>query len=186
MEPRAARTRAQSRATATTIGSVLNLRLRLRSFQWLSCVGPVGFLLLADCDNAYPEVTVVNATDERVLVREAGFSGCLWSAVLAYGEATAPQRCPPGSDRVHFKKFDAAKYCKEQVEDGALEGICPCDGGIARPIGPTDPGLTEKVPLWFNYQTVTEHHAGYGDFLRIEIRSGDMEQDFSIPGPYGH
>jgi len=143
-------------------------------------------LALAGCDNAYPEVVVVNTIDERVLVRDVSFNGCLWSGVLAYGEATSPQRCPPGSDRVHFKKFDAAKYCQQQAADGTLDGICACDGGVAVPVTPPDRGLTEKVPLWFNYQTLSEHEADYGDFERIELTPTDMEQDFSIPGPYGH
>ena len=144
------------------------------------------FALVAGCDNAYPEVVVVNTTEEHVLVRDVSFNGCLWTEVLAFGEATSPQRCLPGSDRVHFKKLDAAKYCQQQAEDGTLEGICACDGGVAVPVTPPDPGLTGKVPLWFNYQSVSEHQADYGDFDRIELTVSDMEQDFSIPGPYGH
>lgn len=156
------------------------------TLAWLARVGAFFAFALAGCDSAYPEIVVVNNTSERVLVRNVSFNGCLWPEVLAYGEATSPQRCPPGSDRVHFKKFDAEKYCQQQAEDGTLDGICPCDGGVAVPAEPVDPGLTEAVPLWFNYQTLSEHSAGYGDFQRIELTLTDMEQDFSIPGPYGH
>jgi len=143
-------------------------------------------LALPGCDNAYPEVVVVNAIDEQVVVRDVSFNGCLWSGVLAFGEATSPQRCPPGSDRVHFKKFDAAKYCQQQAQDGTIDGICACDAGVPLPATPSDPGLIEKVPLWFNYQTLSVHEVHYGDFVRIELTPTDMEQDFSVPGPYGH
>jgi hypothetical protein len=44
----------------------------------------------------------------------------------------------------------------------------------------------DDLPLWFNYQTTQSHHAQYGGFLRVEITANDIEQDFSIPGPYGH
>ncbi len=140
-------------------------------------------LAFAGCDIAYPEIIVVNTTDERVLLRNVSYSGCFWSRVLAYSEATPPQRCAPGMDKVHFQKFDAARYCERQAQDGALDGICACDKGA---VAPPDPGLIQKVPLWFNYETVSKHHSDYGDFLRIEISLTDMEQDFSIPGPYGH
>ena len=111
---------------------------------------------IAGCENAYPEVVVTNDTGESVQVRDVSFNGCLWTEVLSYGETTSPQRCPTGTDRVHFKKLDAAKYSGQ------------------------------GAPLWFNYQTISEHSADYGDFQRIEITLTDMEQDFSVPGPYGH
>ncbi len=129
------------------------MRLSTLTVTWSAALGA---LAIAGCDNAYPEVVVINNTGESVQLRDVSFNGCLWTEVLAYGEATSPQRCPPGTDRVHFKKLDAAKY-----------------GG-------------QGAPLWFNYQTTSEHSADYGDFQRIEISPSDMEQDFSIPGPYGH
>ncbi len=140
-------------------------------------------LALAGCDNAYPEVIIVNSTNEHVLVREISFNGCLWNRVLAFSEASSPQRCSPGTDSIHFQRFDAAKYCRQQAEDSTLDGVCACNPGtIAHP----DPGLVEKVPLWFNYQTLSRFEIQYGDFMRIEINLTDMEQDFSVPGPYGH
>jgi len=128
----------------------------------LSGLVMASFMLLG-CDNAYPEVVIVNNTREGFLVRNPSFNGCLWTTVLAYGEATSPQRCPPGTDRVHFKKFDATSYRSTATDAGS-----------------------ETLPLWFNYQTVTAHDANYGDFQSIEIRLEDIEQDFSAPGPYGH
>lgn len=123
----------------------------------------VAAVFCAGCDNVYPEVVVVNTTREGFLIRNPSFNGCLWNTVLAYGESTSPQRCLPGSDRVHFKKFDASSY----------NSVLP-DGGA------------EATPRWFNYQTVSDHQVDYGDFESIEIKLEDIEQDFSVPGPYGH
>jgi hypothetical protein len=77
--------------------------------------------------------------------------------VLAYGEATTSQRCLPGEDRVHFKKLDVTQ-------------------AAASP---------DTAPTWFNYQTSAEETADYGGFYLLTVTL-DMEQDFSIPGPYGH
>jgi hypothetical protein len=138
------------------------------------------------CDLAYPEVVVVNRTAETILIKDPSFNGCRWNVVLAYGEATAPGRCLPGSDRVHFQKLDAADYCRDQVADGTIPGLCACDGGVGPPDGGVDPGLVNPTPLWFNYQTATTRRVGYGDYQVVEITMDDWEQDFSIPGPYGH
>ena len=134
------------------------------------------------CDLGYPEVVVVNRMGEHVLIRDPSFGGCVWNAVLGHGDTTVTGRCLPGEDRVHFKKFDAEAYCRDQAEDGTLPGVCPCDGEPGEP----DPALTNEVPAWFNYQTVSTRRADYGDFVVIEITADDIEQDFSVPGPYGH
>lgn len=137
---------------------------------------------LVACEVGYPEVIVVNRTDEQIQLRNLSFNGCLWNNVLSFGEATSPGRCLPGADRVHFQRLDGQGYCREQVEDGAIEGLCTCDGtGVE-----TDPALIDQQPTWFNYQTVTAHRVDYGDLVVIEITIEDMEQDFSVPGPYGH
>jgi hypothetical protein len=107
--------------------------------------------LLGACQEIYPEVVVVNLTSPEIQVRDPSFSGCRWSAVLAYGEATSVGQCLPGSDRVHFEK----------------QG-------------------TGDASTWFPYQTVTAHTVEYGDLRVIELTLEDMEQDFSVPGPYGH
>jgi hypothetical protein len=125
----------------------------IRSCRRLTIAGLIFLLMLASCDDAYPDVVVVNNTDERILIRDISFNGCLWNVVLSHGQSTAPQRCPPGSDRVHFKKLDSP---------------------------------TRSAPLWFSYQSSASHEVDYGDFKKIEIRLDDMEQDFSVPGPYGH
>jgi hypothetical protein len=138
------------------------------------------------CDLAYPEVVVVNRTAQHVLLQGVSFNGCLWNTVLAYGDATSPGRCLPGKDRVHFQKLDARAYCREQVEDGVIDGLCLCDGPGEVPDGGVDEGLVNEEPMWFNYQTVSVRRADYGDFLIIEIKLDELEQDFSVPGPYGH
>jgi hypothetical protein len=115
-------------------------------------------LALGACDLAYPEVVVINRLGADVLVRNPTFSGCRWDVVLADGEATSPGRCLPGDDRVHFEKFDAGAWATDA----------------------SDP------PTWFAWQSVSVHIVDYGDFAVLEILPGDLEQDFSVPGPYGH
>jgi len=139
-------------------------------------------LALAACELAYPEVAIVNKTAELVELRKLSFNGCVWDTVLAFGETTAVGRCLPGVDRVHFEKLDAAAYCREQARDGTIAGVCPCDGGV-RDAGS---GLVNAVPTWFAYQTVSNHDVGSGEFRVIEVTLDDTEQDFSVPGPYGH
>ncbi len=141
--------------------------------------------LLVSCGEVYPEVVVVNETHERVLLRDVSFNGCLWDEVLSCGESSRPQRCPPGAGRVHFKKLDVTRYCAERAELGVPDPLC----GGGEPAAPATVSADEElpsVPLWFNYQTISEHAVGYGDFERIVIRADDLEQDFSTPGPYGH
>lgn len=142
--------------------------------------------LLASCGEVYPEVVVVNETHERLLLRNVSFNGCLWDGVLAYGESSPPQRCPPGAGRVHFKKLDVTRYCAERAELGVPDPLCGGGEQAEQATAFPDSGESPSVPLWFNYQTISEHEVGYGDFERIEIRADDLEQDFSTPGPYGH
>ncbi|MBN2573215.1 MAG: hypothetical protein JXP73_01500 [Deltaproteobacteria bacterium] len=142
---------------------------------------------LSGCDLAYPEVVVVNRTADTMLLRNPSFSGCIWPVVLANGDATSPGRCLPGDDRVHFKRLNAETYCQDEAQDRTLPGVCPCDGGVAPELdaGDVDADVNTQ-PMWFNYQTVSSKHVGYGGFYLFEITLDDMEQDFSIPGPYGH
>ena len=144
----------------------------------------IALVAVAGCEFAYPEVVVTNATGETVQLRNVSFSGCAWDAVLAFGESTSPGRCLPGADRVHFEKLDAAAYCREQAEDGTLEGVCSCrasEGDVE-----TMEELNNAEPMWFAYQTVDSRQLEYGDFRVFEIRLSEIEQDFSVPGPYGH
>jgi hypothetical protein len=155
--------------------------------RWLSVLCVSGVPLLTGCDLDYPEVAVVNRTQDPILLKNPSFGGCVWNTVLANGAATSPGRCLPGDDHVHFQKLDAAEYCAEQAADGTLPGVCPCDGGVeASRDGGIQEGLVNAVPTWFNYQTVSVRHASYGQFYLFEITLDDMEQDFSVPGPYGH
>lgn len=43
-----------------------------------------------------------------------------------------------------------------------------------------------REPVWFAYRTTAAHEAAHGDFLVIEVRADGIEQDFDVPGPYGH
>jgi len=152
--------------------------------------GPAGLLvcvaLSTGCDYAYPEVVVVNELGEAVLVRSISFNGCKWDEMVASGQATAPGRCLTGKDQVHFQRFDAADYCRAQVEDDNLAPLCTCEEQESPPTDPHDLGLISQTPLWFNYQTVSDHRVQYGSFYRFVLRPDDLEQDFSVPGPYGH
>lgn len=150
--------------------------------RWLPLLAALG--LLGACESAYPEVVVVNRTAEQVQLRKVTFSGCEWTGVLAYGASTSVGRCLPGKDRVHFEKFDAAAWALEQAEDGTVDGLAStrCDGGLCVPSG--DGGHLE--PLWFAYQTLESHSVSQGSFRVIEITLDGVEQDFSVPGPYGH
>jgi hypothetical protein len=124
-------------------------------------------LALVGCDLEYPEVVVVNQTADPILLKNPSFNGCVWNTVLAYGDATSPERCLPGEDHVHFQKLDVSTY-----------GTTSDAGGNAG-------GETTSV-LWFNYETVSVKKVGYGEFHRFEVTLDDLEQDFSVPGPYGH
>jgi hypothetical protein len=138
------------------------------------------------CDELYPEVIVINEIGDEVLVRDISFSGCLWDEVLAYGEASSPGRCLPGEDRIHFARFDAKSYCLEQVDDDTIPELCACDPEDQPEEDPLETGLVNETPQWFNYQTLTLYRAGSGDLVVVRLTLEDMEQDFSVPGPYGH
>jgi hypothetical protein len=120
--------------------------------------------LATGCDLDYPEVVVVNRIAADVVIRDPSFNGCRWNVTLNFGDTTIPKRCLPGDDRVHFQKLDLGKY----ADDLAAAG--------------TD----VPEPMWFNYQTVSVKRVGEGDFRVFDVTADDLEQDFSIPGPYGH
>lgn len=130
-------------------------------------------LALAGCEQSYPELVIINNTAESILVRNPSFNGCRWNQVLALGQATTPGRCLPGTDRVHFEKYDV----REQLDE--LEARAGDAGSVD-----ADPG--ELRPMWFPYQTRTVRRVGCGELYRFELRLDDMEQDFAVPGPYGH
>ncbi len=142
-------------------------------------------LFLCSCEEMYPEVVVSNTIDEHILIRNISFNGCKWENMLAFEDSTSPGHCLPGSDRIHFQKFDPKKYCEEQVDDGTIDGLCFCDESDRPEEDPMDSGLINEKPLWFNYQTKRSFNA-QGGFHHFELTPDDMEQDFSVPGPYGH
>jgi len=123
---------------------------------------PLALLTLVGCGSDYPEVVVVNELDESVLVRDVSFNGCKWDVVLAFGEATSPQSCLSGDDRVHFQRLVAVEP------------------------DPSDSIAVDGEPVWFNYQTSSLKRVNDGSFSRFVLTPDDLEQDFSVPGPYGH
>lgn len=143
-------------------------------------------LSLIACAPEYPEVIVVNEIEDDVLIRSISFNGCQWDAVLALGDATSPQFCLPGEDRVHFQKFDAGEYCHRQVEDSNIPDLCYCDESARPAEDPFDQGIIDREPVWFNYQTISVKHVQEGSFHRFILSADDLEQDFTVPGPYGH
>lgn len=140
----------------------------------------------AGCDLAYPEVVVTNRTAAHVLLKDPSYNGCRWMGVLAYGESTTAKRCLPGSDRVHAGKFDPVRWCQDQARAGTAAADCAAVVRADGTVDPSDPALASVVPTWFPYRTVTVHHAEYGEFRAFEVTLDDLEQDFDVPGPYGH
>ena len=138
-----------------------NIRSSLR--RGAHAIGACALLFLASaCDLAYPEVVIENRLGEKIQAKDISWGGCLWSGVLRYGETTSIDRCLPGDDRVRFKKFDAGSYEAGKSQDD------------------------DHVPLWYNYQTATLKRADYGDFSTFVLTVDDWEQDFTVPGPFGH
>lgn len=142
----------------------------------------VASMLFCSCQMVEPEVVIVNKIAPEVLVRNPSFNGVVWNTVLRYGEATAPDRCLRGDGTVHFQKFDAHKYCRSQVEYGLIDSLCMCDSSWIS----HDTDVISSTPLWFNYKTIKSTDATYCGFQVIELTAEDMEQDFSVPGTYGH
>ncbi|MBN2035799.1 MAG: hypothetical protein JW768_03575 [Chitinispirillaceae bacterium] len=137
---------------------------------------------MVSCQLMEPEIVVVNNIAPDVMVRDPSFGGIVWNTVLAYGQATPPRRCLSGGHRVHFKKIGMFEYCRDQARYGQIDSLCMCDSSWAS----SDTDIIDSTPLWFNYQTISSREAGCGDFIVFELTSSDMEQDFSVPGPYGH
>lgn len=144
------------------------------------------FLVNSGCEASYPEVAVTNDLDGFTLIRNISFNGCKWDDMLAYEDSTGPGRCLPGTDKIHFQKFNAKAYCQEQVDDKTIDGICFCDENYDPQDDPMDSGLINLEPTWFNYQTKESYKIGYGGFHLFEITLDNIEQDFSVVGPYGH
>lgn len=135
--------------------------------------------LAGGCELVQPEVVVDNGLGQPVQITAISFSGCRWQGILAPGEASAPQRCLPGSDRVHFKRFDAQSYFDRAIEDFEEnpEEYEPTADRV---------GFRLPTPLWYNYQTREAFEVDYGGFYRLRVEPDSIEQDFSVPGPYGH
>lgn len=139
-------------------------------------------LFVLSCQMTDPEVVVMNDIAEDVMVRDPAFGGTVWNTVLRYGETTTPRRCMRGDFRVHFKKLSVHDYCRMQAKYRLIDSICLCDSSWIS----SDTDIICSVPNWYNYRTLSSQEAGFGDFLIFKLSGGDMEQDFSVPGPYGH
>lgn len=138
-----------------------------------------GVFWLTACELVQPEVVVENALPEPAQICCLSISGCYWPDILAPGKTTSPQRCLPGADRVHFKRFDVQSYLDKVLENYQKN---PED---FEPVGDRV-GFRLPTPLWFNYQTLETFDLEYGSFVVLRIEAGSIEQDFSAPGPYGH
>ena len=64
-----------------------------------------------------PEVVVQNDLEGPVQIREISFNGCHWPVLLSPGETTTPCRTQPGSDQVHFRKFDAQQFFNDVLTE---------------------------------------------------------------------
>ena len=153
-----------------------------RSFLIFTLAAGGALLSAMSCQMADPEIVIVNTIAEDVMVRDPSFGGTVWNTVLRYGEATSPRRCLRGEFRVHFKKIALHDYCRNQARYGMVDSLCMCDSAW----NSSDTGVIGATPDWYNYQTISTNEAGFGDFLIVKLTGGDMEQDFSVPGPYGH
>ncbi len=135
--------------------------------------------ILAGCELLNPEVVVRNDLGAPVQIRELSFNGCVWPVLLAPGESTSPCACPPGVERVRFKRFDAQAYVNEILEVIAR-------GGHGYPRSDDRVGVRLPTPLWFSYRTRSPFALGYGDFQVLRVLPDEIEEDFDVPGPYGH
>ncbi len=130
----------------------------------------------------YPEVVVINKLGPAFMMKDISAGGCIYEGVVGYEKATAPMHCLPGNFRVTFKRINLEKYCQTQTEYGNLDGLCLCDGGTPN----ADTDIISKEPLWYNYMTRTEYRFERGESYIIEIPPDAVDQDFTVPGPYGH
>ena len=136
-------------------------------------------LAVCGCQALEPEVAVCNRLGDPVQITGISYPGCFWPVILSPDECTSPCACHPGSDRVRFKLFDVQWFVNEIVdsaESGLLE-LEPEDDHI---------GWKLPAPIWHTYMTSESFTVDYGDFKRIDILGGGIEQDFEAPGPHGH
>ncbi len=142
------------------------------------------YLLLGylSCQFQDPEVIIINKTSPEIMLRNTSYNGIIWNTVLNFKDATSPRRCLTGKGHVHFQKMDVHDYCRHQTEYGLLDSVCWCDTTASI----KDSDVIGAEPIWFNYRTISRQEAGFNDLIIFEITLDDIEQDFSISGPYGH
>jgi len=134
---------------------------------------------LCGCQALEPEVAVCNLLGDPVQVTDISFQECFWPVILSPDECTSPCACHPGSGRARFRRFDVQWFVNEII-DSAEEGILELD--------PADDRIGWKLPapIWHTYMTSENFTVDYGDFRRIDLLGGGIEQDFEAPGPHGH
>ena len=86
-----------------------------------------------------------------------------------------------GEGSVHFKSL-IHTLTAETRADTVLSTASAC--AIQHEVSP-DTDIIDQDSIWFNYKTISATDADRGFFL-IELTEDNMEQDFSVPGPYGH
>ena len=139
----------------------------------------------AACDAAYPEVVIVNDIGPGISVKSVGYNGCKWDEILEYGEASKPHKCLPGEGAITFEKLGpltcyegADRYKFKCFEEWEVSGA-----SVSEDVADD---LLDARTMWFNYVTTSQKSVDYGEFHVFTITARDMEQDFSVPGPYGH
>ncbi len=134
---------------------------------------------LCGCEVFQPQVAVCNRLGDPVEINDISYQECFWPVILLPDECTSPCSCHPGAGRVRFGLFDVQWFVNEIVrcaEEGILE-LEPADDRI---------GWKLPAPVWHNYMTSQQIDVSYGDFRRVDIVRGEIEQDFDAPSPYGH
>jgi hypothetical protein len=134
-------------------------------------------LILCGCEAIEPEVAVCNHLGQPVQIANISYRTCYWPVILSEGECTSPCACRPGDGRVRFRLFDIQWFVNQAIEEADDLDLEPADDHI---------GWKLPTPIWYAYRTATVFSVDYGDFKRIDILGGGIEQDFEAPGPNGH
>ena len=133
--------------------------------------------ILCGCEAIEPEVAVCNHLGQPVQITGISFRTCYWPVILSDEECTSPCACSPGDGRVRFKLFDIQWFVNASIEEADDLELEPADDHI---------GWKLPTPIWYSYRTATVFPIDYGDFKRIDILGGGIEQDFEAPGSHGH
>ena len=134
-------------------------------------------LVVCGCEVLEPEVAVCNRLGDPVQITGISYRSCFWPVILSPGECTSPCACSPGEGRVRFRQFDIQWFVNQSIEEADDLELESSDDHI---------GWKLPTPIWYAYRSAAVFSADYGDFKRIDILGGGIEQDFEAPGPNGH